>query len=165
MLDCTVVLVTDQAVTDRLTIDGAVSPSDERTFGSGFALTPRVFPGLVVQEFSPYVFAFGDLAPGIYAVSMPREQFGSAWSGTARVLGAEQVITAAGAFAATRVQLNGGRPFLSGMDDAADPVQIVATAWYAPAVRRIIKLDFLSQAARLNPLVRDHYELAAYRVG
>ena len=165
MLDYTVVSVTDQGITDRLTIDGAASPTDERTFGSGFALTPRVFPGLVVQEFAPFVFAFGDLAPGVYAVAMPREQFGSAWSGTARVLGTEQVITAAGAFAATRVQFNGGRPFLSGMDDAADATQIFATAWYAAAVRRIVKLDFLSQAARLNPIVRDHYELVTYRVG
>jgi hypothetical protein len=165
MLDCAVVSVTDQGIADRLTLDGAASPSDERTFGAGFALTPRVFPGLVVREFAPYAFAFGDLAPGVYAVSMPREQFGSAWSGTARVLGTEQVITAAGAFAATRVQFDGGRPFLSGMDDAADATRIFATAWYAPAVRRIVKLDFLSQAARLNPLVRDHYELATYRVG
>lgn len=164
-LDYAIVAVTDQAIVDRLTIDGAATPSDDRTFGSGFALLERVFPGLIVQEFAPYAYAFGELPPGDYAVAMPPAQFGSAWSGTARVLGTEQVLTAAGRFAATRVQFNGNRPFLSGMDDAADPTQIYATAWYAPAVRRIIKLDFLSQAYRLNPLVRDHYELAAYRVG
>jgi hypothetical protein len=50
------------------------------------------------------------------------------------------------------------------MDDAADPVQIYSTAWYAAAVKRIVRFDFLTQALRLNPLTRDHYELAAYRV-
>ena len=119
----------------------------------------------MVDDFSPYLEAFGPLAPGDYAVAMPPAQFGSAWSGTARVLGVEQVITAAGSFSATRVQIYGGRPFLSGMDDAADPVQIYATAWYASAVKRIVKFDFLTQALRLNPLSRDHYELVSYRLG
>ena len=165
MVDYAVVSVTDQAIGDRLTLDGTASPWDDRPFGSGFALVARPFPGLVVRDFSPYLEAFGPLAPGVFAVAMPPEQFGTAWSGTARVLGVEQVITAAGAFAATRVQLYGGRPFLSGMDDAADPVQIYATAWYAPAVKRLVKFDFLTQALRLNPLARDHYELASYRLG
>ena len=165
MLDYAVVSVTEQGIGDRLTLDGAASPWVDHLFGSGFALVPRPFPGLVVHDFSPYLQAFGPLAPGNFAVAMPLAQFGSAWSGTARVLGVEEIITAAGRFAATRVQINGGRPFLSGMDDAADPVQIYATAWYASAVKRIVKFDFLSQALRLNPLARDHYELASYRLG
>jgi hypothetical protein len=165
LLDYAVVSVTEQGIGDRLTLDGAASPSEDRLFGSGFALVPRVFPGLVVHDFSPYLDAFGPLVPGNFAVAMPPAQFGSAWSGTARVLGVEQVLTAAGSFAATRVQINGGRPFLSGMDDAADPVEIFATAWYASAVKRIVKFDFMTQALRLNPLTRDLYELASYRLG
>jgi hypothetical protein len=164
MLDCTVVSVTAQAIADRLTIGGAASPWQDHQFASGFALIERAFPGIEVRDFAPYFESFEPLAPGVFAVAMPPAQFGSAWTGTARVLGPEQVITPAGRFSATRVQLDGGRPFLSGMDDAADPVRIFATAWYAPAAKRIVKLDFLSQAARLNPLARDHYELAAYRV-
>ena len=164
MLDYTVVSVTAHAIADRLTIGGAASPWQDHAFASGFALVERVLPGIEVRDFAPYFEAFEPLAPGVFAVAMPPAQFGSAWTGTARVLGPEQVVTAAGRFSATRVQINGGRPFLSGMDDAADSVQIFATAWYAPAVKRFVKLDFLSQAARLNPLVRDHYELAAYRV-
>ncbi|MFO1361539.1 MAG: hypothetical protein U1F45_03565 [Burkholderiales bacterium] len=163
MVDYAIVSVTDQGIGDRLTLDGAASPSADHLFGSGFALVERPFPGLVVRDFSPYLEAFGPPGPGTFAVAMPPAQFGTAWSGTARVVGTEQVITAAGRFAATRVQLDGSRPFV-GMDDAADPVRIFATAWYAPAVKRIIKLDFLSQAQRLNPLARDHYELASYRV-
>jgi hypothetical protein len=165
MLDLTVVSVTEQGIGDRLTLDGAGSPAEERLFASGFALVERPFPGLLVRDFSPYLEAFGPPVPGTFAVAMPPAQFGAAWSGTARMLGTEQVITAAGSFAATRVQFNGSRPFLSGMDDAADPVQIFAAAWYAPAVKRIVKFDFLSQARRLNPLARDHYELASYRLG
>ena len=165
MLDFAVVSVTDQGIGDRLTIDGAASPWQEHLFTSGFALVERPFPGLVVNEFSPYLDAFGPLAPGgDFVVAMPPTQFGSAWWGTARVQGPEQLTTAAGAFAATRVQFDGSRPFLSGMDDAVDPVQIFASAWYVPAVKRIVKFDFLTQARRLNPLVRDHYELVSYRV-
>jgi hypothetical protein len=164
MLDYAVVSVTEQGIGDRLTLDGAASPWEDRLFVSGFALVPRPFPGLVVDDFSPYLEAFGPLAPGNYAVAMPPVQFGSAWSGTARVLGVEPLITAAGSFSATRVQIYGGRPFLSGMDDAADPVQIIAMAWYAPAVKRIVKFDYLTQALRLNPLSRDHYELVTFRV-
>jgi hypothetical protein len=163
MLDFTVVSVSERGVTDRLTIDGAAAPWHDGRFASGFALVERVLPGIVVQDFSPYFESFEPLVPGVFAVAMPPAQFGTAWSGTARVLGTEQVLTAAGRFAATRVQLDGSRPFI-GMDDAADPVRIFATAWYASAVKRIVKLDFLSQAQRLNPLARDHYELAAYRV-
>jgi hypothetical protein len=164
MIDYAVVSVTDQGIGDRLTLDGAASPWDERLFNSGFALVERPFPGLVVRDFSPYLEAFGPPGPGTFTVAMPPAQFGTAWSGTASVVGTEQVITAAGSFAATRVQIYGSRPFI-GMDDTADPVQIFATAWYAPAVKRIIKLDFLSQAQRLNPLARDHYEIASYRIG
>jgi len=165
MLDYAVVSITEQGIGDRLTLDGAANPWEDRLFVSGFALVPRPFPGLVVHDFSPYLEAFGPLVPGNYAVAMPREPFGSAWSVAARVLGVEQVITAVGSFAATRVQIDGARPFLSGMDDAADPVRIFAAAWYTPAVKRIVKFDFLTQALRLNPLTRDHYELASYRVG
>jgi len=165
MLDYAVVSITEQGIGDRLTLDGAANPWEDRLFVSGFALVPRPFPGLVVHDFSPYLEAFGPLVPGNYAVAMPREQFGSAWSVAARVLGVEQVITAVGSFDATRVQIDGARPFLSGMDDAADPVRIFAAAWYTPAVKRIVKFDFLTQALRLNPLTRDHYELASYRVG
>lgn len=164
-VDYAVVSVTEQGIGDRLTLDGAATPWEDRLFGSGFALVPRPFPGLVVHDFAPYVEAFGPLTSGTFAVAMPPEQFGTAWWGTARVLGAEQVITAAGSFVATRVQIDGNRPFVSGMDDAADPVRIFAAAWYAPAVKRIVKFDFLTQALRLNPLTRDHYELASYRVG
>jgi hypothetical protein len=165
MLDYVVVSVTDQAIGDRLTIDGAANPAEDRLFNSGFALVERPFPGLVVRDFSPYLEAFGPLEPGNFVVAMPPAQFGSAWWGTARVLGPEQVITAAGSFAATRVQFDGSRPFLSGMDDAIDPVQIFASAWYAPAVKRIVRFDFLSQARRLNPVARDHYELVSHRLG
>jgi hypothetical protein len=165
MVDYAVVSVTEQGIGDRLTLDGAANPWEDRLFGSGFALVPRPFPGLVVHDFSPYLEAFGPLVPGTFAVAMPPAQFGSAWWGTARVLGPEQVVTAAGSFAATRVQFDGSRPFLSGMDDAADPVRIYAAAWYASAVKRIIKFDFLTQALRLNPLSRDHYELVSYRLG
>jgi hypothetical protein len=164
-LDYAVVSITEQGIGDRLTLDGAATPWEDRLFTSGFALVPRPFPGLVVNDFSPYLDAFGPLVPGDFAVAMPPAQFGSAWSGTARVLGPEQLATAAGTLTATRVKFNGARPFLSGMDDAADPVQIYATAWFVPAVKRIVKFDFLTQAQRLNPLTRDHYELASYRLG
>jgi hypothetical protein len=51
------------------------------------------------------------------------------------------------------------------MDDAADPVRIYATAWFAPAVKRLVRFSYMTEAQRLNPLVRDHLDLVSYRVG
>ncbi len=110
------------------------------------------------------MLAFGAPPQGAFTAVMPPANIGSQWSGTANVGATEQVTVAAGAFAAVRIRLEGNRAFINGMDSVSDPVSMIATAWYAPAVKRFVKLDFLTQAAMLNPLSRDHLELQSYKV-
>jgi hypothetical protein len=163
MLDVAVVTVADQGIGDRLTVDGAASPSADQLFTSQFAIVARVLPGVLVHEFSPYLESFGPI-PAQGPVAVPPPGWGTAWSVGARVAGAEQILVPAGRFDATRVEIFGSRPFIQ-MDDAADPVRIYATAWFAPAVKRLVRFSYMTEARRLNPLVRDHLELVSYRVG
>jgi hypothetical protein len=43
-VDYAVVSITEQGIGDRLTLDGAATPWEDRLFASGFALVPRPFP-------------------------------------------------------------------------------------------------------------------------
>lgn len=161
-VDVRVVTVTDQAIGDRLTVDGAASPSADHHFSSRLEIVARALPGVLVHEFSPYLEAFGPI-PAQGAVAVPPPNWGTAWSVGARVAGVEQILVPAGRFDATRVEIFGSRPFIQ-MDDAADPVSIFGTAWFAPAVKRVVRFSYTTQAQRLNLLVRDHLELVSHRL-
>jgi hypothetical protein len=162
-VDVTVASVTGQGIGDRLTVDGAPGPSADQLFTSQSAIVARVLPGVLVHEFSPYLESFGPIPPQS-PVAVPPPDWGTAWSVGARVAGVEPILVPAGRFDATRVEIYGSRPFIQ-MDDAADPVWIYATAWFAPTVKRVVRFSYLTQAYRLNPLVRDHLELVSFRVG
>jgi hypothetical protein len=159
----TVSAVSGGTVGDQMAIAGSAG-GHPQSFGADLALAPRPLGGVVIADFAPYVLAFGAPPQGTFTVTMPPPQIGSQWTGTANVGGTEQVTVAAGSFSALRIRLHGNRPFLTGMDSASDPVSMVATAWYAPAVKRFVKFDFLTTAAMLNPLSRDHLELQSYKV-
>lgn len=161
-LDVAVVSVTDQGIGDRLAVDGAQTPWAEQLFTSQFAIVARALSGVLVHEFSPYLEAFGPV-PLEGPVIVPPPAWGTSWTVTARLRGTEQVTVPAGSFAATRVEIFGSRFFIQ-MDDAADPVRLYATAWFAPAAKRVVRFSYFTQAQRLNPLVRDHIELLSFRV-
>jgi hypothetical protein len=164
-LDVSVISVSAQGVADRMTVQGDAAAFAERLFGSQLRIFALPLSGILVHEFSPYLEAFGPLPAGNLAVEMPPESFGTRWFGTAREVGMEQVIVPAGAFQATRFSINGWRTFIAGqMDDAADPVRLFATAWFAADVKRFVRLSFVTQAQQLNPLARDHLELASFKV-
>jgi hypothetical protein len=163
-INVTVTGVSGGTISDRMSVAGAAG-GDARSFGSDLALALRPLGGVVIADFAPYLLAFGAPPEGSFTAAMPPPQIGSQWSGTASVGGTEQVTVPAGSFSALRIRLNGSRAFLNGMDSASDPVTIIATAWYAPAVKRFVRLDFTTQAAMMNPLARDHLELQSYKVG
>jgi hypothetical protein len=78
------------------------------------------------------------------------------------VVSAGAVQTPAGRFDGVQVDFTGSRLYIRGqMDDAIDPVFARATAWYAPAARRVVRFTHQTFAARNNPLARDSYELVA----
>jgi hypothetical protein len=160
-----VVAVSDKGILDRVIAEGDAGASAERLFGPQLAIVATPLGGVLLHEFSPYLDAFGALPPGEFAIALPPATWGTTWSGSARLAGTERVIVPAGAFDTARVDILGSRIFLRGqMDDAIDPVRLFATAWFAPAVKRCVRFSFATQAARLNPLARDHLELASFKV-
>ena len=123
-------------------------------------------PGFALVELSPYLAAFEgtDLGQN-YAVRMPPADWGTAWSGMARAVGTEKVQTPAGTFDAVRIDMSGSRLFLRGqMDTAIDPVWLRATAWYAPAARRVVRFTHDTWAFADQPLSRDRYELTSLKL-
>jgi hypothetical protein len=162
-----VIGVTAESVRDALGVEGAGAAQDERSHTSRLEIALRAAGGLDVLELSPYLLAFDGPQPGAQApVGMPPASWGTQWAGSARVGGTERVTVPAGTFDAVRVDVDGRRFFIAGqMDDAIDPVRIYVTAWYAAQAKRFVRLTVASYAAKLNPLARDMYELAEYRVG
>jgi len=163
----TVTAVTGQGVQDRLAQQGAPGSGGERLFTSAWEIAARPLTNLMVHEFSPYLLAFGDAPIGERVnVTQPPANWGPKWITTARAVGTERVSVPAGSFDAVRVEILGTRLFVAGqMDSAGDPVRLYATAWLAPAVKRTVRFTYQTQAAQLNLLSRDHYELQGHRAG
>ena len=162
----TVTAVNEKGVQDRLAPPDAPANGVEHLFTSAWQIVARPYTDVMVHEFSPYLLAFGALAVGERSsVTVPPPGWGTDWTTTARAAGTERVQVPAGTFDAIRVEILGTRLYLAGqMDDAADPVRLYATAWFAPAVKRTVRFTYRTQAALLNPLARDHYELQGFRL-
>lgn len=157
--------VSEKGISDRVGVEGDPAASAERLFGPELAIVATPLGGVLLHEFSPYLDAFGGLPPGEFAIALPPATWGTTWSGSARLAATERVIVPGGAFDTARVEILGSRIFLRGqMDDAIDPVRLFATAWFAPSVKRCVRFSFVTQAERLNPLARDHLELASFKV-
>ncbi len=167
MLEVRVEEVTGEGVRDRLAAEGQAG-ADERRFNSALEVVARPLPGILVHEFSPYLMAFGGFPAGggSFAVVLPQPSWGTQWTATATPRGTERLTLPAGSFDALRVDIFGSRIFIRGqMDDAIDPVQLYSTAWYAPAAKRVVQLSRYTQAAGLNILERDQYQLISHRLG
>lgn len=167
VLEVRVTEVSGMEVRDRLSADGDAA-GDERRFGSALELAARPVSGLVVHEFSPYLLAFGGFPAGAgsFAATVPPSSWGTQWTATATLRGPERITVPAGSFDALRVDLSASRLFIRGqMDDAMDPVWLDATAWYAPAAKRVVQLAHFTQGWGRNFLARDQYQLVAHRPG
>jgi hypothetical protein len=166
VLEARAVEVGAAGVRDRLSVEGE-SVGDEQRFDSALAMVARPLSGgLLVHEFSPYLAAFGGFpGSGSFAVSVPPPSWGTQWSASATLRGTERRTVPAGTFDALRVEIVGSRPFIRGqMDDAIDPIWLFATAWYAPAAKRVIQHSRFTQAAGRNVLERDQYQLVSHRL-
>jgi hypothetical protein len=150
------------SILDRLSLLGD-SAGDERVFTGAWEMVVRpLVSGFALTELSPYLDAFDSAVVGLASgVSTTSPQFGPSWAASARATGTETLQTPAGGFEAVRVDFSANRPFLRGMDSASDPVYWVASAWYAPRARRVVRFTQQSFAQMNNPLVRDSYELLA----
>ncbi len=168
MLEVRVVEVTGEDVRDRLSAEGDSAGDEQRFSSAPLAMVARPLSGILVHEFSPYLAAFGGFPAGggSFAVTLPPPSWGTQWTARATLRGTERLTLPAGGFDAMRVEIAGSRFFIRGqMDDAIDPVWLYATAWYAPAAKRVVQLSRFTQAAGLNVLERDQYQLISHRLG
>ena len=171
-LEVRVLEVRPEGVRDQIVAVGEPD-EDEHSFDSSLEmverplladrpLPERLLRRLTVVEFSPYLQSFGAL-PEEGSVASPKPAWGNPFTGRARLRGSERVSVPAGSFDAVRMEYELSRPFVVTMRPQIDPVFILASVWYAPAVKRPARWTVVTRAGARNILVDDTYELAAYR--
>lgn len=118
-------------------------------------------------EFSPYLGAFNDLATlGTqrgFATPSADGQWGQ-WYSEARVIGQESVTVPAGRFQAYKVEVSSNRQPSGGAGSMqVEPVRIHYVIWYAPEVKRYVKMERRLIVASGAENERDVFELVAHR--
>ena len=146
---------------DRIAIVGGPD-GEEHTFTSALEMAERPLAGIVLYDLSPYLQAFGPL-PAEGAVAVPVPNWGPRFYGLAKRRGNGRVTVPAGTFDATRIDYDISRPPGGTLQPRSDPVFTLATAWYAPAVKRAVQWQVTTRGGALNILVGDTYQLAGYR--
>jgi hypothetical protein len=158
--------VSGAQVTDSLRADPASGvPAEVRNL-------PASSPGFVNWsvlglEFSPYLGAFNDLAAlGTqrgFATPSADGQWGQ-WYSEARVIGQETVTVPAGRFNAYKVEVSSNRQPSGGAGSMqVEPVRIHYVIWYAPEVKRYVKMQRRLMVASGAENERDVFELVAHR--
>jgi hypothetical protein len=115
-------------------------------------------------EFSPYLQAFGNLAPGrSFKLSYTTRDNGAPWEVQVRVIGAETVIVPAGEFDTVRVEVTGNRSPMGIQLNSPAPTRTYQVIWYSAKVKRAVKYVFkTSWSGRESN--RDLYELESYKL-
>jgi hypothetical protein len=161
---CQVLDVNPFGIRDRMT---AVGFGDARVdvFPGKLELLPRSLgSGFAVHEFTPYLQAFEQLAPGQtwFGIPMPLGAATMApWYAQARVQGAESITVTAGTFDAIRVELTASRAGY-GVAPSADTAQMQGAAWFSPAVKRVVRMDYNTWTQTMLPIDRQSYQLVSF---
>jgi hypothetical protein len=125
--------------------------------------------GLHFVEFNPFLEAFGEVQkPGTTwkLPGMPAEDpfFGNWWS-QGRTRDWDSVTVPAGTFKALRLEINSNRaPTGSVSMRATEPVRVLHVIWYAPDVKRTVKVVRTTYSTSGTRLDEDTYELVRHRV-
>lgn len=149
--------------------DGAAA---RRTVNTGNApfLVHKVRPDVFLMELAPYLGVEGEekaqgLAPGPYpdqvTVDVPARGFG--WLTEARVLGWEEVVVPVGTYRALRYEVEGRREREPSLRARSITMRFKVTGWYAPEIRRIVKVEHQTWAFAASPASDDTVELIEYR--
>jgi hypothetical protein len=158
-------------------IDESVAPSGsgeretQRSVSAGEArfFTHRFANGEELTEFAPYFLAVnGEKTPAI-AIAATGYPVGSSslpgFTSTAQIQGWEQVTVPAGTFRALRVEMAGNRRLDFFTRDAVAG-RFKLTVWYAPEVRRFVRLEHMAWSAYRDApaqLNHDVVELLSFR--
>jgi len=123
--------------------------------------------GFYLLEFNPFLEAFGGLqnAPATLKVpAMPAEiPLQTDWYGQGRIRGYESVNVPAGTFKSLKVEIDSNRRPTEGMR-SREPVRTILTLWYAPEVKRVVKMLRVVMSEEGTHLDEDTYELVRYRL-
>jgi hypothetical protein len=152
-----VVQASERQIVERYSMEGLSSGESKHSPGAHLV-------ALEASVFSPYLAAFQDLAaePVLgevraadpFCARMPCTL-------TARVVGREVVRVPAGSFDAIKVRIDHAWPNWQ----REPPGNRQISVWYAPAVKRVVKLSSRSVAGRYSAIVGDFdFELAAYQL-
>ena len=118
-------------------------------------------------EFSPYLVAYGGLDGGASWDAIPTpdsNNFWRDWFSKGGVDGEERVNVPAGSFNATLVEINSARnPSGSPAERETEPVRVSYRIWYAPEVKRYVKMVRDTRAASGQVMDTDTFELLDYR--
>jgi len=125
--------------------------------------------GFYLLEFNPFLDAFGGLQnPGTISAlpAMPADnpQYAD-WDSRGRIRGSESVTVPAGTFKSLKVEIDSTRrPTESLGMRSHEPIRVLLSVWYAPDVKRIVKMVRIALTSDGMHLDEDTYELVRYRV-
>jgi hypothetical protein len=157
--------VRDGLVTDSLRADAEarIVGDSRRAIGSRPAFLKWDQIGL---EYSPYLGAFRDLGSlgSLSDFATPDVDNWGQWYSQAKVLGRETVTVPGGSFEAFKVEVWSSRSATGGATQASiEPVRIHYLVWYAPEVKRYVKMQRRVISANSREIEKDLFELVAHR--
>lgn len=144
--------------------------------GSRARLDQRQVPGPVAYvtqsrtlgtEFSPYLAAFGGVESESSWRGIPTpdtNNFWTKWYSTGKVEGRESVTVPAGTFNALKLEVWSARTASGSQTERdSEPVRIHYNIWYAPGIKRYVKMVRTVTAASGQGINTDTFELVSYR--
>jgi PASTA domain len=163
------IAVSDREVRETMSYtSGGEKSLESKSFNPDTRFVEWRGKGYYYVEFNPFIGAFGGLKPGTAFKSLPipvDDPFFGNWSTNGRVMDWDSVTVPAGTFKAIRVEINSHRaPTASVAMRASEPVRILNVIWFAPDVKRAVKLVRTVYSTSGTRLDEETYELVKYRV-
>lgn len=161
--------VSESEVRETLTVDSHLV--DEQAYTAAVKLIEREFiKDRPMVDFSPYLLAFHDVDKKMvewkklpYSSNSPSAAFLHSWDLDGKILGKETVTVPAGTFQAVKARITGQRQPRH-FPAAQESTQVVHTIWYAPEVKRIVKMTSDLKNPRHEPTDKDVFELISYKL-
>jgi hypothetical protein len=168
-LTVTISGVSSDKIEDVVTVEGQRNFRAERSFKTYYdpnsGIAEVALPGnFFLSEFSPYLTAFIKLEKGREWTTgqsdmtwlLPgHSKVSGDWDIKLRVRGEERIRVPAGKFNAVKVE---------GRSETRGPASFLLTYWYAPEIKRIVKIVRHQHHPDSNAQQQDEYELVRYKL-
>lgn len=119
-------------------------------------------------EFSPYFGAFVDLAGQSRLSGLPTPDLNPQWTNwysKAEVIGRESVSVPAGTFNAFKVEVWSSRNRTGSQTEAQmEPVRVNYVIWYAPEIKRYVRMQRVVSTVANSESEKDVFELVTHRL-